>query len=649
MRTTFTGTRAEAMRGLASAYAQEFQGVGTEEERVRRLYDAAKNCIDAGVTRTEVEEAVAVARACFAPAQFRSNPEVAPAIGRSGRAPPLHSRERENPIVPGVGDEPSHPAAPSSVTRPVPVGALGDLEKRVETLRKKAGKLGLPPLRMEVGKPYFIYRKDEAGRKVPFEVADVTIHGESPHLPGGWRFVATIDHAGGEGMNIIRAVPGESVPMAYRTSAAGCQHCRLQRDRRETFLVKNDQGNEVQVGRSCLVDFTGHPSAEQIADLAARYADLFTELDEENFGEGGRGGGEQLVARESFLAFVAQDIHDFGWVSKKVAGEDYSERPKIPTATSAWNQATARTGYRPPRAEAVERAREVLQWAEAIPSNTSNDYLYNVKATLAKEAFRNRDAGIAASAVASFQREGEEQKKRADVRAQSAYFGKIGERERVRVTVEKVIAITGEYGVSYIHLMRTPEGNIAKWKTGTERLDEGKEYDFVCTIDAHDDYKGTKQTVLKRCKAYEAPADQEAEKEVKRLEKELDLLAGGYASSVQYFLGEPPNYMKPGEVKTHLARQKLFEEGVFKATADGNVVLSPLGVERARLLLLEIISRRPANAVYLHQVRFVTEPGFTTDGVSGGSLVLTPAGEAELARLRTVYAAAPKAKRGKKT
>ncbi len=71
------------------------------------------------------------------------------------------------------------------------------------------------------------------------------------------------------------------------------------------------------------------------------------------------------------------------------------------------------------------------------------------------------------------------------------------------MTVEKVIDIDGTYGTTHLHILVDDAGNVAKWFASSERLDAGKTYSIKATVQAHDVYQGSKQTVLTRGKVTE--------------------------------------------------------------------------------------------------------------------------------------------------
>lgn len=85
----------------------------------------------------------------------------------------------------------------------------------------------------------------------------------------------------------------------------------------------------------------------------------------------------------------------------------------------------------------------------------------------------------------------------------SQFYGAIGERPELYLTIAKTIPIETNWGASTLHIMVDNEENEFIWKTNAKTLELGKEYHLKGTIKEHNLYKGSRQTVLTRCKVIE--------------------------------------------------------------------------------------------------------------------------------------------------
>lgn len=88
--------------------------------------------------------------------------------------------------------------------------------------------------------------------------------------------------------------------------------------------------------------------------------------------------------------------------------------------------------------------------------------------------------------------------------ASSAFFGEVGQRLTITLTVERVITLESQfYGTTWITIGRTPEGNVVTYK-GTANI--GSTDDTVtltASVKEHTVYQGVKQTAIQRPKLME--------------------------------------------------------------------------------------------------------------------------------------------------
>ena len=145
----------------------------------------------------------------------------------------------------------------------IPDVMLYKLEDHVTQLQKRAHKLNLTPIAIVE-----LSRTSHTVEGVTFDLLEIELEGQTPKL-NGWEFVATIEHGTtpeGEVINVIRAMPDKNVPVKFRTRDKLCDHCRANRTRKHTYIVRNETTNDwKQVGSTCLRDYVGHKDAKRVA------------------------------------------------------------------------------------------------------------------------------------------------------------------------------------------------------------------------------------------------------------------------------------------------------------------------------------------------------------------------------------------------
>lgn len=420
------------------------------------------------------------------------------------------------------------------MTYHVPERNLERLKNEIAKLNKRATKLGVPLITITVG----------AFRDVPIpqdelaitpqrfmRIFEVEVVGETPKF-AGWTFGATIEHTD-EG-NVLRKCPGIEVEMtSYRECRPACDHCRVNRYRRDTFVVLHDDGTLKQIGRNCLRDFLGHANPE----VLAKQAELMLSLgelcsmseDDDGFGRERGGSVDRRVSLLEFLGHVAQFALLHGFMTGKQARErsDAQGHPVPSTSGRAWdNMFPTREDIQAGRViEITEQAKQLAQTAidfvceqfSETPRETLNDFQHNMLVIASCVSIEPRNSGLAAYLIAFYQRETERQATLAREQSQaaaSAYFGELKKRYR-NVTLKFVNSFElgeSQWGIRSLHKFVDAAGNVFVWMTGNAVwnaagqiavMNEDLTMDF--TVAEHKDFRGTKQTVITRCKVKPTP------------------------------------------------------------------------------------------------------------------------------------------------
>jgi len=392
------------------------------------------------------------------------------------------------------------------------------VEAMLVRLAKRAERKGLTPIVWAWGKPFT--RTEQVPHPDYGRAANVMVDKRVTRIPlaipvevpkyGGWRFIATLQHL--EGENIVRAIEGESVPPKYRHAGPTCEHCRVNRRRIDTFLVKHDDGRVMQIGRDCLGDFLGTDAAGKLAASASAIAEA-KEIaeDAESGGEGRESLSKSLLV---FLMYTNYCIRTYGWVSAKRAREAEDEGIE-PTSSTAWRYTVSDKERQ--RAEVKlepqdeKMAEATITWAENLTDAevdaAQGDYLHNLRAVARSGLVDFRTKGLAASMVAAYKRTIEQAREGAE-RRPSEWVGTVGERGAFIGVLKSRNVFEGQYGYTTFLTFLTPAGDVLQWKASGQQLDEqdvGKTYAITATIKGHGQWKDRKQTELTRAKLEEVP------------------------------------------------------------------------------------------------------------------------------------------------
>jgi hypothetical protein len=389
----------------------------------------------------------------------------------------------------------------------VPEGNLGWLKGQIEKLNRRAIKLNMPLIELLVlGEEVVQICKCQISPCVgtcPFrKYVKVEIKGQAPSIDG-WDFIGTIDHI--DGGNILRLLPGQAIPEHYRQDPQNCDHCHTKRNRASTYILVNAKDEYKQVGKQCLQDFF----KQDVANVVAR-AELLAaagQLQEASESLGGSGAGKQYYKLADYLANVLAVVEKHGFVSRAKA----QETEKTPTSTLA-----AMLMISPMGKEALElgvkttkeheaKAVEIIAWIEKyLDKPVLNDYEHNLKVVVDLGYCDWRTFGLAASITALHYRE-TTAKAEKTAKKPSEYVGEVGKRMKgLTLTLVKVTSLgEGEFGMRYLLRFVDANENVLVWFTTSGDGEEGKQYTVAATVKEHSEYKGTKQTVITRCKLAE--------------------------------------------------------------------------------------------------------------------------------------------------
>ncbi len=402
--------------------------------------------------------------------------------------------------------------------------SLNDVEKFNALLRnaqKKAAKLGVEAITASFGTP-FQREYNERGIRRFVTLVEVTISGATPKY-AGWKLVGVVTPLkvdSGELLPFVTTVPGETVHTnGQARDPLACDHCKVRRDRLESFIVQHDDGSERQVGRSCLKDFLGDDrmSPSGLASLLNTLASI-----SESVNEWSR--GPRYFNAESLNLVIATTlavIRKYPFVTVAEARNSYDQ--KIPTRTRVgevmtsflsrpdatdaayahWTTANAGVlDMLPVEADFVTAAQyrdELAVILDTKAEGEPNDYITALQVLSQCGAVNRKALGIAVSAVAFVDRElGRNQDPvKATLSAAlktSQFVGEPKKRMTMDVTfIENRATSTGMTIATFVDAA----GNILKCFSH-QSLTPGQKVSLKATVVRHDTYNGVNSTIVNR-------------------------------------------------------------------------------------------------------------------------------------------------------
>jgi len=395
-------------------------------------------------------------------------------------------------------------------------GNMKNLEAKATKIRNKCSKYGCDFHFEKVGEEFAEVIDPELKQKVTIKYIIIDCEGFSKI--NDWEFVSVIEHTPNGNM-FRKGISNVELPTRFRECGPFCEHCNKIRDRKDTYIVRNVKTDEYkQVGKSCLKDYTNGLSIE-IAAMEASLRGILEEAETYVGGSALRSENSYLPMKE-FLEYGIETVTHFGYT--KTRNEMGSVNPDSTKSRSiryfsaehgmAGNQTVEYSrkemksvGFDVTKKEVEDKANAIISWAEELPDTT--DYNHNLKVVLGLDYIDYSKVGILVSAIPSYNRamqKIEEETERKNSSKKSNWVGNI--KDRVTVETNKVECVTSfescydgyHTSIVYVYKFSDAEGNIYVWKTSTDVPEETTK--IVGTIKEHSEYKGTKQTVLTRCK-----------------------------------------------------------------------------------------------------------------------------------------------------
>lgn len=378
----------------------------------------------------------------------------------------------------------------------IPTFRRQGVQKRLEKLAKKAAKYGNDDITCSFGRPYMKTVKTAEGNR-RFEYVDVTVSGEAPQI-AGWQLLARVELMGEE--NLIHSVPGVDATLNedFRSHDGHCDHCNSLRRRNDVYVLTNAD-EQIAVGRTCLRDFLGIDDPKGIVSRAQFFEEIRDIADEDVL--------EGFSSRGYFdlpetLAYSAAYIRRDGYVSRAKQQETGYET----TGDCVAGSLKCLIGYEID-IEDVDR-----EWADKTiayfrsAESFDNDYMDNLRVLMNQDAVNVKHLALVSSSVIAVQRKLVQEAEAKKSARQSDFVGEVKQRLKgLELLLEKIIFLgSGNFGPSYLHLMKDDAGNVFSWITGNKiEVAEGSKVKVDASVKQHKVYNDTKQTVLTRAKVLE--------------------------------------------------------------------------------------------------------------------------------------------------
>lgn len=346
---------------------------------------------------------------------------------------------------------------------------------------------------------------DENKNSPSFGKKMIEVDVEAAYKIEGYTFVASLEWIDSAQENLIKKISDDVfVPAVYKTRTE-CDHCKTNRYRKYSILLKDIHDNYIQVGKSCVRDYLG-------VDLSnyAAYLSFFSDLEDfiASHNQDKLARSKDYFNVEEVLCQAIEETQRHGYISKKQAIENNVDG----TASRVWmafNKSRSLDGeilYEryPLTAELKEKALEVKNFFLDSDTSSSSDYIANIKTILKIDWVDGSQLPLVVSAVGTKLRLENEKKNSMSKPEYQFATGKCGDKIEFIGKPQCLYSTESTYGWFYIYRIET-SNTIFIWKT-SKSLDTETLYNFKGTIKNFDLYNNEKQTEITRVRVSEVSA-----------------------------------------------------------------------------------------------------------------------------------------------
>lgn len=378
----------------------------------------------------------------------------------------------------------------------IPVSRLEKLEKFVAKVAKRGVPVSLATgeKSLQNGAVRFFYEPLNRYIEKPIMVRCIEVEVSGFYKINGWRFAGTVEFT--QNGNIIRLADSSfegKVPEKYRHTEPICEHCHTVRNRKDAYLVFNEETGEFkQVGKNCLREYTDGLDAEKCAEMMSAMFFVMKQASfDDPFSLSDAGCGFSDMEAKEWALGIAKT---FGYVKK---GEGSTS-----SADMLLNILLKTKEYEGVKQATAEEVAAVDEYAKAL-LDCRSEYMMNASRAWLGDCVERRDFALICSFANSYLK-AVSQAAAAKEKQNSGYLGEVG--KKVTFTMKKARILYTKYFRDHptpvVEIIDT-EGNVIIWASAYGYdLVQGAGYPdtFVITafVKEHAEYKGVPQTIITR-------------------------------------------------------------------------------------------------------------------------------------------------------
>lgn len=316
----------------------------------------------------------------------------------------------------------------------------------------------------------------------------------------------------------VHSAPGQELRGYSPRGDSACEHCKVERSRSRVYLVRDERdGTIIQLGHSCIELYTGVSPKGLWSLTFDEELDSLTRNDEGGFGPRHYGAGVETVLAYAFAhsekgrAYIPAGMYSEVSTVSKVRTSLFFDinRLKEPDRSYYVGKGVEAAGHLADTELMAAIKAAVVETAE------DSDYGRNLRVLLAGESVTGRNVGVLGSLVKVYARQQQLEAERKAHPIVAGFLGEVGARiKHISATAKTVSYQDGNWGTTTFLVAITDDGHTLVWKAHRVlEIETGQRFTIgAATIKAHEEYKGTDQTVITRASRFEACTTQSGQR-----------------------------------------------------------------------------------------------------------------------------------------
>lgn len=372
------------------------------------------------------------------------------------------------------------------------ISSFANTSIKIKRLNKRLEKKGLPLITYKAEEKYLSMAEVFPKHTLPKHFGEImvnvidfsfTSNFENIHLETGYEIVAVIDH-----VESLVHVFVEGVDVEQFRNRSVCDHCKTKRNRNKTVILR--KGDEfLQIGTKCLSDFFQKNVNDLVKAMELFASNPSYDNSPDEYFSNGRHHSHCAVSLETVLPLAVASIQKYGYAS---SSETNSTKKVVLDSIFGGHF------YIKATQEDKEVASKVLEWMKNLPMNVSC-FQSNLRQIADNGFVSINNFGYACYAVVEYFKE---LAKKAELENNSSeYFGNVGDKVQIEISLVSKRDVQTSFGYSCYHTFKDTEGHTFVWGTSSRpAMRIGDTYKVKATIKEHSEFKGVKQTYLVRVK-----------------------------------------------------------------------------------------------------------------------------------------------------